>query len=288
MLVDVLSSGDVDGDGMRDAAPVSDLHVGVTTGDLGDIAGFDTCPSPEGDDGRLLSEPHSPTIGSCPAELPRVLSFVPGVDDVEPFARDVGCLVVRGEDGCGPMQSLEAMLKALTPSTSPLRFAGGTTGHGDGYNAGLLRAGSRLAVLVVSIFDDCSAASAEGLVAPLAVCHDHPEHLYPLERYAEGLRALRPDPCNPPLFLALAGVPYDIQDEDPGAILMDERMAWTDDWLCRFSCGLAMPGPRLVEMTRRMVPAARVASICVCEHGPAMRRFGARILGADVELPPVF
>ena len=287
LLLDVLSSGDVDGDGVADARPISDLQVGVITSDLGDLWGEPvvSCASAAGgDDGRLVSDT-DPTLVGCPDELPRFLSAVSGVDDMDAFVHDIACLVRCGDDGCYPLQPLEAMLKALTPSTSALRFADGTVGHGDGYNAGFLREESRLAVLVMTKADDCSASSSWARDSWATICYEHAEHLHPVERYVDGLRALRPGPCNRPLFLALAGVPYDIQDESYDAMLADWRMMPEGDDPHSCDRPLARAPLRLVEVARGLEPAARVASICTPEFEPAMRRFGAEILGVLFPVP---
>ena len=59
-LIEVLATGDPDGDGMNDFPPVKDLHLGVVSSDMGllGIDGVDNC-SGFGDDGILQHPPQS-------------------------------------------------------------------------------------------------------------------------------------------------------------------------------------------------------------------------------------
>ena len=198
-MVEALTSGDVDGDGIQDH-PKADVHVGVVSSDMG--IPQPTTPSWRmncsafGDDAILQQ-----TDACSPGAQAAYLSFAPDESDNAALA----CLVKTGVRGCGIEQQLEAMLKAVTPSTSPARFALETVGHGDGPNAGFLRPDSVLAIIHVTDEDDCSLIpgsllfavdmdeSEYGSVGPNFRCAAFPETQHPASRYVEHLRALRPD-----------------------------------------------------------------------------------------------
>jgi hypothetical protein len=91
-------------------------------------------------------------------------------DDPSDLASAVACIGALGTSGCGFEQQLEVALKAVTPSAAalwtregyvPPRFISergelsGVTGQGDRANAGFLRAGSVLAVVLVTDEEDC-------------------------------------------------------------------------------------------------------------------------------------
>jgi hypothetical protein len=204
-------------------------------------------------------------------------------DSEDDLVASFACVAVQGTNGCGFEQPLEAALKALTPSTSATRFHAGTTGHGDGDNAGFLREDSILAVLVVTDEDDCSAANPalfdledpsypEGFEMR---CAAHEDDLHPLRRYLDGFRALRADHPSRFMFGAITGVPEDLVADpaaiDYAAILADPRMEiaphpfW--EGLLRPSCevtarGSAYPPRRLVRLVRDFGEQAVVTSIC--------------------------
>src|SRR6185436_14987126 len=96
---------------------------------------------------------------------------------------------------------LDAMLKALLPSGSPVTFSMGTHGHGDDANAGFLRPDSLLVVVMVTDEDDCSTAVSD-IWNPLSGTHtgdlnvrcaNYDDELYPISRFVDGLRSLRPE-----------------------------------------------------------------------------------------------
>src|SRR5690606_22476209 len=142
---------------------------------------------------------------------------------------------------------LEALLKALAPTRAapstgpsyvPPRFLGGTLGHGDAENAGLARPDSLLAVVVLADEDDCSARDVE-LFDPTSStytadlnlrCQAHAEEaLHPIERYVDGLLALRRDRPDLLAYALIGGVPPDLVEPSASAegyarILADERM----------------------------------------------------------------
>jgi len=213
-LVEILASGDLQGDGERDFTPVKSLQVGIVSSNMGSN-GINPTAAPTcagfGDDGVLES-------GAC-GGLPNILRFEEG-DDVGGFVADVECATALGTSGCGVEQQLEAMLKAVTPSTRGGLFSGGTVGHGDGANAGFLREDSLLAVVLVTDEEDCSTPAA----APFdldneanrgalnTLCTRNRDLLHPVERYVDGLLALR-DPSLV-VFGLIAGMPPELTSSE--------------------------------------------------------------------------
>jgi hypothetical protein len=243
-LIAALATGDADGDGTPEHAPVSDLHLGVVSSDMGvvGVAGVANCQG-FGDDGLLQHQPSLAVEGCAPA-YPTFLSFSAGRDEVDSTAHDFACIASLGTGGCGFEQPLEAALKALWPSqdtfpnddgsnrVSFLQDANGfgMVGHGDSENMGFLRNDptrglSIIAIVLISDEDDCSArdtrlftpntlldpsdsVNAELLQQGLNVrCPLNPERLYEPERYVKGLRALRRNSEQLVVFAAIVGVP---------------------------------------------------------------------------------
>jgi hypothetical protein len=295
-IVRVLATGDRDDDGVQDAPAVADLHVGVVTTNMG-VGGFavPTCgESPLfGDDGVLRTD-GSGGGPDCAARYPRVLRY-DGTGAPETTAAQLGCLATVGTSGCGFEQQLEAGLKALTPSASPLRFVAGTTGHGDGSNAGFLRDDAALAIVLVTDEEDCSIRTDDPAYADIfnqdslvytgdlnLRCFLYREPQTPIRRYVDGLRALKADPSLL-VFVPIVGVPTDAVP--PGgatagfdAILADPRMIERVDDRTPSpstlvpSCdapgrGVAFPPRRIVETARELErTGAFVALGSVCDE----------------------
>jgi hypothetical protein len=284
-LLRVLVTGDADEDGTRDFDPVTSLRAGVVTTEVDVGRRIEGCGvSPfSGDDGILRAQGNVTRLG-CETAYPTFLEFEPGSgDDPGAFVRDITCVAVVGIAGCHFEQPLEAALKAVTPSTSDIAFVVGT-GRADRDNAAFFREDALLMVLLITDEDDCSIADPE-LTNPRSTtyppstergglqCTDHPEALFPIARYVDGLRATR-DPSS--LFLAaIAGVPPDrVRDPsriDYDALLRDPRMtvrADPDDPdrlvpVCETEgTGSAEPSRRLVELVRDLGPNATIQSIC--------------------------
>lgn len=290
-LIRELATGDKDLDGTRDFAPVTDVHAGVVTVDMGS-GGFlvEGCSdSSRGDDGLLRSVGDS-TISGCVDSYPSFLDFLSFGADPEAFASELSCVARVGIAGCGFEQQLEAPLKALTPASSSLRFAGNTTGHGTGPNELFLRDDSVLAVILVTDEDDCSSADPE-LYNPRSTrypgpvnlrCFQHAGALHPVSRYAEGFLALRRDPRRF-VFGALVGVPPDLlsdtSDLDHESVLADPRMQERIDPEVpdRLAASCSVPGRGAAFPPRRVVGLARdldqagsgtaIVSICGDDYG---------------------
>jgi hypothetical protein len=313
--------------------PAKDLHLGVVSSDMGaaEVQGLQDCAG-LGDDGIMLNMPN-PEVNGCQASYPRFLSYTLGVNDPHQAATDFACIASLGTSGCSFEQPLEAGLKALWPSIdvdpatgdpiepNRILFVGdsmgfGELGHGDGANAGFLRSDpeaglSAIAVVVVTDEEDCSSADTshfapqEGLDPqdplvdqPLNLrCFRNAQNLYPLERYINGLKALRPGNENLVLFTAIAGVPPDLTEPEDYAvvdwqddasrdafyerILNDQRMQEAVDDnapegeadlqpSCNTDRGRAYPPRRIVEVARGFGPTGAVHSICQEDLGPAI------------------
>ncbi|MDQ3032837.1 MAG: hypothetical protein M3Y87_10495 [Myxococcota bacterium] len=305
-LVRALASGDADGDGSVDFAPIASLHVGVITSDMGvGGAAVPTCSAGAGgamfgDDGVLRTSGRT-SIPGCMATYPAVLGFMAG-ESTDAFASDVACVASTGTGGCGFEQQLEAVLKAISPATTqpwtapgyvPPTFFAGTSGHALGANAGFVRPGSILAAVILTDEEDCSAADAE-LFDPASEtysdsdlslrCFAYPEALHPISRFASGLRALRRDARRLALSV-IAGVPPGVAGETAAeydAILaLPDMAARTDPAMpTRLvpSCnvpgrGVAFPPRRIVELARDLEPSGaqtRVHSICDASLAPSI------------------
>jgi len=300
-MVRMLVTGDLDEDGGAEFEPVTDLRVGVITTELPTGAvpvGGCEIDTAEGDDGVLRTVPEW-RARDCTRTYPPFLGFRPGAA-VERFVRDFACVATVGTEGCGFEQPLDAALKALTPSTSSVRFPIGV-GQGDGPNADFAREGSVLAVIVVTDEDDCSAADLELFdveserYPPVDVrgglrCFRYPEALQPLSRYAEGFAQLRPDDPDGFVFAAITGVPPDLVADpdaiDYDALLADPRMQEEIDpdhpERLRPACdvpgtGFALPARRVVEVVRSLGDNGIVQSICDDSFTEALRGITSRL-----------
>jgi hypothetical protein len=128
-----------------------DLHIGVTTADVGDGPYATPGCVGAGTDGLLQTTAHPvPPAGSCPTPTDLFLSDAPAASG---SGRDVNypggslsdafaCIALLGTNGCPWTQPLEATRRAL--QTNP-------------GNTGFLRSTAILAVIYVANKDDCSA-----------------------------------------------------------------------------------------------------------------------------------
>jgi hypothetical protein len=293
-LLQVLTSGDVNGDGAQDFTPVASIQVGVVTTDMG-VGGFNvpSCNDEPsfGDDGVLQIDGNTDVAG-CMASYDPFQALTRG-EPVTPVAMDLQCVALDNR-GCGFQQQLEAALKALTPSSSPITFAMGTVGHGDAANRGFVRPGSLLVVVVVTIEDDCSAADPD-LFNPSSTrysgdlnlrCFMYPEAIQPVSRYVDGLLALRADAPERLVYAAIAGVPpesvFDPETIDYDRILdhpmMQERVDPAMPTRLIPSCnvpgrGIAFPPRRLVSVAAGLQArgaTTTIASVCQADFAPAL------------------
>ena len=263
------------------------VHVGITTPDLGSVHTLPTCSS-VGEDGEFQTRSRA---GACSdATFPRFFSFEPDTgarDQAEEYLR---CVMQVGTGGCGFEQPLEAMLKAVTPSTSSTRFFRDTVGLGDTLHEGFLRPDSILVVAIVTDEDDCSMAdpdltdpSAESRYAATDLnlrCHEHPEALHDVERYRRGLAAVHAPEDT--ILLVVGGIPPRLVEEDSARILdapeMSERVDPSGTRLeasCSGGGGNAYPPRRLVELGRALEEgggAAIYGTVCASNLGAPLER----------------
>lgn len=220
-LVRVLASGDIEGDGVQEFPPVRSLQVGVVTSDMG-TGGFTvpTCSNSRfGDDGVLRRRGNT-AISGCMAEYASFFEFRPAEGgDAAAFAREVSCVANMGTNGCGFEQQLESVLKAVTPSSSGIRFVEGSVGHADGQNAGFVRPNSLLTIILVTDEEDCSAANPEvfdpasttfgGDLNLRCWTYGNPADgiIHPVERFVDGLLATRAADPDLLVVAAITGIP---------------------------------------------------------------------------------
>jgi hypothetical protein len=220
-----------------------------------------------GDDGVLL--------GTCG---PRSTSSIGPFDDSDPSASEecdhgpdiltlgtpndvVAQVFDVGTNGCGFEQPLDAMFKALAPSS--VSFPSNHTGHGNALNAGFLREDAALAVVIFSDEDDCS-VTPEGMPAlfddysPIPEAHipgsnqtpiglnlrcfyrsdpqdrmsqvEHAGFVQPPSRYfADFVQSVKPNHPESVAFMAITGIPDGTDGLSPEAILAHPGMDFATD-----------------------------------------------------------
>lgn len=311
MLVDALprlfaaiTSGDLDADGIEDMAPITSLHVGIVTPNMGaaQYTGVPTCAPGLGDDGILRARSRI-TVTPCMADYPSgIFEFAAG-DAVEDFSSSIGCVAYAGTGGCGFEQQLEAALKAVTPTRPqewtaegyvPPRFVSAegaidaVPGNAQGRNRGFVRADSALAIVLVTDEDDCSVrdyglfvtADPRFMSVPLNLrCHTYGEPqmgiVHPVARYVDGFLGLRRDP-RLLLFSLIAGIPpatEPLADEglwdevlaDPNMIPRPNAMGTNLEPACSTANGVGYAPIRMVETARGLdALGARVTASSIC------------------------
>jgi hypothetical protein len=272
---------------------VTDLHVGVVSTDMGS-GGYElvTCDdSVDGDDGVLLHTPN-PSITGCEDAYPPYLSYErdePDPEWIEWMRLAFGCIETIGIDGCGIQQPLKAMRRALVD-------------HAGDVNAGFLREGTILVVLILSRDDDCSVeAGSEALFDPEDEsmgriemrCINYPEMLEPVESHIETLEMLRSDPRRLVLEF-LVGVPEGDTCEGLGSDIPDclehpdmvER--FDPEWgyllpSCWGSTSNGWPGRRFVQIAQHFGESALVHSVCSDSYAPPMLEDLADVLHERVD-----
>ena len=348
-MVRVLTLGDREADAKspslphaeRFFSPVKSLHLGVVSTDLGaggyDVAspanaGKTTCSTPE--DGVLLNDGTIAAEGfeyadihgdrftaqgdpTC-AEVPhpeRYQTFMPPADksqlamESQQVAHDFGCFATLGVNGCGFEQQLEAMLKAVSPSTRAdfFGFSGpyGTVsqfgqGAPSGPNRGFLRDDAVLAVVIVSDEEDCSVTeqgtamfNVQGPGPVQAPFNDQPVNLrcgmnrldpnyvHPVQRYVDGLRRLKPDNPDHVIFAGIVGVDPSWESSSFDVMLEHTKFDFDlnsaprpDDVqptpACRTEQGRASPGERFIQVAREFGNNGVIKSICTDDFEPAL------------------
>ncbi len=303
-----LAAGDRNGDGTPDFAAVRSLRVGVVTSDMGARGNsLPTCGNGAGgfmtgDDGILQTR--GAPIAGCDASYPAVFEFLRG-SEADAFAARVACVAAVGTGGCGFEQQLDAALKALSPSApqpwtaagyrAPAFFAG--TGHADGRNAGFVRDGSTLAIVLVTDEEDCSVLEPDLLnissaryTADLNLrCFTYRDAVHPIERYVDGFLALRRSPRRV-VFAGIVGIPLAVVGRSYDAMLAHPDMEERIDPMnpnrllpsCSTAAGLAFPPRRIVSTARDLTAAGASTSIqSICQSSFTSAVDG--VLGAVAE-----
>lgn len=252
---------------------------------------------------------------------------------IEYTAAAFGCMATLGLDGCGFEMQLDAPLKALWPSqignlsefqqSLGITFVGGSQGRGDDEHREFLRgttyhpteAGqlSVLAIIVVTDEEDCS-AGANGDLEFLSLnfsvgdrqdlslrCYkdtiDNWGNKYPVDRYIDGFKALRPDRPDLVVFGAITGIPASVEEDANGddEITAEESDGYFNRILnhemmqespnpetnnLNYSCEhqdrsgeydtRAYPARRITEVARGFGANGVVRSICADTFEPAM------------------
>jgi hypothetical protein len=240
-----------------------DVHVGVISTDLGAPPFTISGCGGNGDNGILQSAPQ----GACTSPDDAYISDIeisPGVRQTNysgTIADTFECIAPLGINGCGFEQPLEAMRRALNGSNQE--------------NAGFLRAGAALAVIILSDEDDCSTAdtamfdtSQTDINDPLGqlssfrcfefgvvcdpddprtvgtksdcVVRDPSPYMYGTDEYVDFLKSLKPE-----TWLVVATIqgptsPVDVQLDFDTVLLQPS---------CTSSDGAGVPGIRLATFT---------------------------------------
>lgn len=262
-LIEALTTGSAPGIG--DFTPIRDLRVGMVSTDMG-TGGYTipTCNEPNfGDDGILQRQ----TGCGTPPDGPPFLSLRPG-DDAGSYVSDLQCLASLGTRGCGFEQPLDAMLKAVTPQTSPVTFVNGSRGHADGANEFFVRPESLLVIVLLTDEDDCSAANPD-IFNRNSVVFDDPDlnlrcsrygdpsfgAVHRTERFVDGLLAIHPP--ERVVYHLVAGLPVDLAPS-PGESTDYEQLIGDE----------AVRDPRMIERPDPEMPSQLNPS-CVTERGNA-------------------
>lgn len=280
--------------------PVSSLQLGVITSELGVMRQFPAGMRPAGgteeclestmpDDGKLLTSVtiavegqiadggvvQSPPNPGCAGLVPELeyLRFDTANKSADELAEDAtqtalefGCISTVGVRGCAYEQQLEAMWKAVAPSTvDDFIDTNSKNGHGNpnGFNKTFVRDDAILAVIQVTDEEDCSITSdgrvlfetpsvtgdtsdpwkgiGLNLRCGIADRDGREDLIRPVKRYIDGLKSLKPANPDRVIFAGLVGIPEDLEDDiargEYEAVLEDTDMTF------RFNPGEAQPQP---------------------------------------------
>jgi hypothetical protein len=245
-LINILTSGDKNADGVQDFPPAKDLHLGVVSSDLGlpGLEGVVENCNLLGDEGRLLNTANAELAamaGMCSATTynPPFLAYNrENMDDPARLANDFSCIATLGIDGCGFEQQLESMLKAVWPGadesvtfvTDPAGFgmfgmAGPGFPNGEFIRNNPNEGPSLIALVLVSDEEDCSSRRMDHFVpgaSPNGLntrCYFEglrgaESNLFQVNRYIDLFKLLRPGQENLVIFAGIVGVPQRLTTED--------------------------------------------------------------------------
>jgi hypothetical protein len=272
-LVQILTSGDLqDGGSAKDFQPVSSLQLGVISSDMGTDGAYPLCKG-DGDDGILINKVTASTYADCAGNdfgTSSYLAYSPEDSKKKPeeIATTFGCVAALGTKGCGFEQQLEAVYKALAPSTAT-GFVSGKA-HGTGKNKGFVRDDAVLAVILVTDEEDCSItkeghylfdpgskderlkydgepADLKGQIEGLnfrcgyeSTQDESSEALQPVSRYVDGLIGLKAENPDRVIYAAITGIPQDAEEIEVSSgvqdftkiLAMDEMQIFPGDLTC--------------------------------------------------------
>ncbi|RLB38551.1 MAG: hypothetical protein DRH30_11300 [Deltaproteobacteria bacterium] len=338
----LLTGGQADPGAVGEFPPIESLHVGIITPDLG----HSTVPAHEFTAGSTPEADFNPTSvcmannGNGKAGFMQVTGFSgeprvmcdaitppqdtlylnhpePGFDATDLVA-DVECVTGQGADpnmwGCGFEQQLESIL-ASDRNTA---------------NGGFNRDGALLAVILITDEDDCSTTdprvfdiearasnpfqgpfNSMDLVQFNLRCSAHSQALQQIQRYVDGVAALKNDPSQV-VFAAITGIPEDSaldrenfnSDEERYAGILahanmeeiadparkvdqpDQQLAPACTSTDEFDQeSLAFPARRIVETMQGLAAGNTgvgtvVESICADDYAPALNAIVDRIAAA--------
>jgi hypothetical protein len=330
----LLTGGAAEPEAVGEFPAIESLHVGIITPDMGYSVpdppsgvevGVNFNPTSActrfgefGRNGQMQVEGLSGTGADrtpCSAVTPPADTFY--LNYPEPnftaadLVNDVEC-VTGQDDGCGFEQQLESILVSDM----------------NGANAGFSREDALLAVILITDEDDCSSttplvfdvekrdASLNELQGPFTSmdelqfnlrCYEHQDRLQAIERYVDGIAALKSDPSQI-VFAAITGIPEDptldrenfaTDSERFDAILADGEMQevpnpeqadeqgqqLTPACIATDGSGAAAPGRRIVETMKGLADTNSgvgtvVESICQADYAPALNAIVDRIASA--------
>lgn len=227
-----------------------DVRVGVIGSDLGDPSGA-TCERPIAAGGALIPCDDS-GLG---------LFFDPAAMDWEEISSEMWCRLPvsssteEGVNECELAQSFDALLAAMLPEGSGVELNTPMT-HGDGANGAFFRRDGYLAVLMLTVPDDCSVEDPELSTSDryegettLQRCIFNPGALRDAAGVAETLLHVRGHETFG--FYSVSNMPSDLSGRPAAQILADPRMAPGE--LLEESIALALGA--------RWDPAARVRGL---------------------------
>lgn len=245
-LIDVLTSGDKDGNGVQDFPPARDLHLGVVSSDLGlpglESAGIDKCAGLGGrGELRATANAELAAMGMCSATTynPPFLTYrKENNDDPVQFANDFSCIATLGIDGCGFEQQLESTLKAVWPGADPsvtfvtdpqgfgmLGNGGPGFPNGDFIRNSATEGPSLIALVLVTDEEDCSSRRMDHFVPDASPnglntrCYFEglrgaESNLFQVDRYIQLFKMLRPGQENLVIFAGIVGVPQRLTEKE--------------------------------------------------------------------------
>jgi hypothetical protein len=331
-MIQVLSTGMRSANDPSPFPPVRDMHLAVVSSDMGVVgqSGIMGCDPNGGDDGRLKHV--SSGDPGCQATYPPFLSYDAARDNPMQIGVDFGCIASLGAMGCTYENQLESPFKALWPKVAAdkdgnvlppntytfLAPAGGfTTGRGDTPppegSAGFMRKDPAdpavLGIILLTDEDDQSSQNTNYLSTSDPSANQavqvrpamNAQNLYPVQRYIDGFKKLRPGEENLVVFAAIAGVPTDLVDARArmnvdftdttqrnayyDKIAMDRRMQPTVmnglgqgaafAPACQRTNAMrqaetATPARRILEVVRGFGENGTIQSICADDYGPGM------------------